>query len=75
MTPLVLTDQEVADVFRISVRTLRRCLREGPVNGGYDLRTLNPTVVGYGGSRRWDVGKVADLANIDKDEMMKRLGY
>lgn len=58
-----LNDGEVAALMRVSVATVRRLARKGPVvPGGFDIRLAEPVYVGT--MRRWSRRKVYELLGI-----------
>lgn len=58
-----LNDGEVAALMRVSVATVRRLARKGPIEpGGFDIRLAEPVYVGK--MRRWSLPKVYALLGI-----------
>ncbi len=58
----IITDSDVAKILNVSVSTVRRNARLGPLRAGpgvLDLRLADPIYIGK--SRRWDRKRVIDL--------------
>ena len=77
MNHAYLTDKDVMAILRISSKTLRAILRDGPnVACTVDLRKAGAIRVGQGkihGQRRWPVGKFASLVGITREEIWAAL--
>ena len=77
MNHLMLTDKEVCAFLRISPRTLRAILRDGPSDSRTaDLRKCAPIRLSGGGlhgQRRWDVRKLAEVIGMDYKDIWAAL--
>lgn len=77
MNNAFLVDKDILTILRISARTLRSVMKDGPnPSCAIDLRKANPIRVGSGKfrcQRRWSVGKFAEVCGLTREEIWAAL--
>lgn len=61
----LMTDEDVASLLNVKMRTFRKRIKDGPPDGEIDIRKAEPQK--FGGRRFWLRSKVESVLGIRKD--------